>query len=95
MEHKNDNQIRDYDAVLDAKYGAPGTPERAQFEAEAEAFYSGQLLRDVRKEAGIVHYLIFQQFRNGLNDPGSTDPYGRGFITDGTDKGFFLPYLHL
>ena len=35
MEHKNDHQIRDYDAVLDAKYGAPGTPERKQFEAEA------------------------------------------------------------
>lgn len=54
MEHKNDNQIRDYDAVLDAKYGAAGTPEREQFEAEAEAFYSGQLLRDVRKEAGMT-----------------------------------------
>ena len=35
MTHKNDHQIRDYDAVLDAKYGAPGTPERSQFEAEA------------------------------------------------------------
>lgn len=54
MEHKNDNQIRDYDAVLNAKYGAPGTPERAKFEAEAEAFYSGQLLRNVRKEAGMT-----------------------------------------
>ena len=54
MEHKNDNQIRDYDAVLDAKYGAPGTKEREKFEAEAEAFYSGQLLRNVRKEAGMT-----------------------------------------
>ena len=54
MEHKNDNQIRDYDKVLDGKYGAPGTPEREQFEAEAEAFYSGQLLRNARKEAGMT-----------------------------------------
>ncbi len=54
MEHENDNQIRDYDAVLNAKYGAPGTPEREKFEAEAEAFYSGQLLRNVRKEAGMT-----------------------------------------
>ena len=54
MEHINDHQIRDYDAVLDAKYGAPGTPERKQFEAEAEAFYSGRMLRDIRKAAGIT-----------------------------------------
>ena len=54
MGHKNDYQIRDYDAVLNAKYGAPGTPERANFEVEAEAFYSGQLLRDVRREAGMT-----------------------------------------
>ena len=27
MEHKYDNQIRDYDAVLDAKYGAPEAKE--------------------------------------------------------------------
>lgn len=54
MEHENDNLIRDYDAVLNAKYGAPGTPEREKFEAEAEAFYSGQLLRNVRKEAGMT-----------------------------------------
>ena len=54
MKHKSDCQIRDYDAVLDAKYGASGTPEREKFEAEAEAFYSGRLLRDVRKEAGMT-----------------------------------------
>ena len=54
MKHKSDCQIRDYDAVLDAKYGAPRTPEREKFEAEAEAFYSGRLLRDVRKEAAII-----------------------------------------
>ena len=54
MEHKNDNQIRDYDKVLDDKYGAPGTPEREQIEVEAEAFYSGQLLRNARKEAGMT-----------------------------------------
>ena len=51
MEHVNDHQIRDYDVVLNAKYGAPGTPEREKFDAEAEAFYSGQMLRDARKEA--------------------------------------------
>ena len=51
MNHKNDYQIRDYSKVLDQKYGAPGTESREQFEAEAVAFYSGQMLRDARREA--------------------------------------------
>ena len=49
-EHENDNQIRDYDVVLNAEFGAPGTPERAEAEERAYAFYSGQILRDARKE---------------------------------------------
>ncbi len=41
--HMNDNQIRDYDKVLDAEFGAPGTPERIAAEAQARAFYSEHL----------------------------------------------------
>ena len=48
-EHVNDHQVRDYDVVLDAEFGAPGTPERASAEEQAYAFYSGQIIRDVRK----------------------------------------------
>ena len=54
MEHVNDNQIRDYDAVLDAKYGAPGSPERQAFEAEARAYYYAECLKDARKKAGMT-----------------------------------------
>ena len=50
----NDNQIRDYDAVLDAEFGEIGTPERAKAEAEAYSFYTSQLLCDARKEAGVT-----------------------------------------
>lgn len=46
-----DNIVRDYDAVLNEKYGNPGTPEREAFRAEAEAFYAGQMIRESRKEA--------------------------------------------
>ena len=49
-EHVNDHQIRDYDAVLDAEFGAPGTPERLEAEDQAYAFYSGQILRNARRE---------------------------------------------
>ena len=31
-EHVNDNIVRDYDVVLDAEFGAPGSAERAQVE---------------------------------------------------------------
>jgi DNA-binding XRE family transcriptional regulator len=50
----NDNKIRDYSAVLEAKYGAHGTPERAKFDEEAYAFYTSQILLDTRKEARLT-----------------------------------------
>lgn len=50
----NDYQLRSYDAVLDSKYGKPGSPERTRFEEEAYSFYFGQALRDTRKEAKVT-----------------------------------------
>ena len=50
----NDHKIRDYSAVLEEKYGAHGTPERAKFDEEAYAFYTSQILHDVRKEARLT-----------------------------------------
>jgi predicted transcriptional regulator len=49
----NNHKIVDYDAVLDAKFGKEGTPQRAQAEEEAYAFYSGQILHDARKEMNV------------------------------------------
>ena len=50
----NDHQIRDYDIVLDAEFGKPGTPERVRAIEEAYAFYSGQILHTARKAAGLT-----------------------------------------
>ena len=50
----NDNQIRDYSAVLAKEYGAHGTPERAKFDEEAYAFYTSQILLETRKEAHLT-----------------------------------------
>ena len=47
----NNRKIIDYDAILDAKFGKEGTPERARAEEAAYSFYSGQILQDARKEA--------------------------------------------
>ena len=53
-QHVNDNQVRDYDVVLDAEFGAPGTPERVAAEEQAYAFYSGQIIRDARREEKVT-----------------------------------------
>ncbi len=51
---KGDGMIRDYSAVLDEKYGKLGSPEREAFLDEARAFYTGQLIRDSRRDAKIT-----------------------------------------
>lgn len=38
------------ETVLTAKYGAPGTESRCEFEAKAKAYYYGVILRDRRKD---------------------------------------------
>ena len=49
----SETMIHDYDAVLDARYGKEGTPERVKFEEEAYAYYTGLILRDARKDAKV------------------------------------------
>jgi DNA-binding XRE family transcriptional regulator len=51
---ENNYQLVDYDKVLDAKFGKEGTPERQKAEEEAYAFYTGQILRDARKETKVT-----------------------------------------
>ncbi len=50
----NNHQTKDYSAVLNQKYGAPGTKEREQFDEEAWNFYTGQLLFEARKESKVT-----------------------------------------
>ena len=45
--------IQDYDAVIDARYGKEGTPERIKFEEDAYAYYTGLILSDARKDAKV------------------------------------------
>lgn len=52
--NKKGQPLFDISAELDAEYGAPGTPERAQFDEEAYAFYTAQLLQQARKEARVT-----------------------------------------
>lgn len=39
--------------LIDARFGAPGTPSRIEAEEKAYAFYTGQIIEDARKKAKI------------------------------------------
>lgn len=47
-------QMNDYSAVLERKYGKAGTTERAKFDEEAYSFYTSQILLNARKEAHVT-----------------------------------------
>jgi DNA-binding XRE family transcriptional regulator len=53
MEAKN-NEIKSYSAVLDKKYGAPGTESRLAAEENAYAYFTGQLIEKARKNAHLT-----------------------------------------
>lgn len=74
------NKITDYSAILDEKYGKRGTPQRAQFEEEAKAFYASQILLQARKEARMTQSELarragttksyISKIENGMIEPG-------------------------
>lgn len=76
----NNHQIVDYDAVLDAKFGKAGSPERIKAEADAYAFYTGQIILGARKEAKLTQSELakrvgtnksyISKIENGLIEPG-------------------------
>ena len=50
FDEKKLEKLHNADELLDAKYGAPGTESRREFEEKARAYYYGVILRDRRKE---------------------------------------------
>lgn len=74
------NNITDYDAILESRYGKEGSPERLQFEEEAKAFYAAQLLLQARKEAKVTQSELalrvgttksyISKIENGVIEPG-------------------------
>jgi len=47
-------EIKSYSAVLDKKYGVPGTESRLAAEEKAYAYFSGQIIEDARKKAHLT-----------------------------------------
>ncbi|NLO71261.1 MAG: helix-turn-helix transcriptional regulator [Porphyromonadaceae bacterium] len=78
MKAKN-NKITDYSAILAKEYGEHGTPERAKFDEQAYAFYTGQVILDARKSEKMtqqelaeklgVNKSYISKIENGLINP--------------------------
>ena len=49
-----ENMLIDISAELEKEFGVPGTLERARFDEEAYAYYTGQILLEARKEAKVT-----------------------------------------
>ena len=49
MKARNEN-LTSIDAIMDAEFGKPGTPEREEFRKEAYAYCMGQIICDARKD---------------------------------------------
>ena len=77
-----DNIIRNFDEVLNAELGMPGSPEREAARMEAVAFYAGQILKESRKEARMTQSELaaklhvtksyISRIENGLINPSVT-----------------------
>jgi DNA-binding XRE family transcriptional regulator len=48
------SKLRTADEMFDKYYGKKGTPERADFEAKAEAWYYSELLKEARRKEKIT-----------------------------------------
>ena len=73
------------ETVLAREVGAVGTPERAEFDAKARAWYYGELLRERRKELGMTQKELAERIgreRTYINriERGETDLQLSSFI---------------
>ena len=75
----NDHKIRDYDAVLDAKFGKVGSPSRIAAEEKAFSFYTGQIIEHARKEAKMTQTELAEKVGSNKSyisriETGKTEP---------------------
>jgi len=50
MQARTSNEYFDVDALIDERFGKPGTPARIEAEEKAYSFYTGQIVEDARKK---------------------------------------------
>ena len=79
MKARNEN-LSSIDAIMDAEFGKPGTPEREEFRKEAYAYCMGQIICDARKKEKMTQSELAEKIgtnksyisriEKGIVDPG-------------------------
>ena len=79
---QKNNNLHSFDNIMDAQFGAPGTPEREQFNRESEAYCVGQLIYEARRDEKMTQEALARQvgtnksyiskIENGLVDPSAS-----------------------
>ena len=54
MEKENIRNAKNFDELLDIKYGKTGSEEREKFEEKAQYFVISEMLKEARKEANMT-----------------------------------------
>ena len=80
------------ETVLAKEVGEVGTPERAEFDAKARAWYYGEMLRERRKELGMTQKELAGRERTYINriEKGETDLQLSSFIRIAEALGIML-----
>lgn len=63
MKARNEN-LTSIDAIMDAEFGKPGTPEREEFRKEAYAYCMGQIICDARKKEKMTQSELAEKIRD-------------------------------
>ena len=76
---KIENKLYDVDALLDKELGAVGTPEREANRRQADAFFSGQIIEEARKKAGLTQEQLAERIGTNKSyisrvETGRTEP---------------------
>ncbi|WP_300727556.1 helix-turn-helix transcriptional regulator [uncultured Bacteroides sp.] len=57
----NNDSLTSIDAIMDAEFGKPGTPERENFRKEAYAYCMGQIICEARKNEKMTQAELAQK----------------------------------
>ena len=92
MEVKPNDELFDVSALIDERFGKRGTPERAEAEEKAYAFYTGQIIEDARKKAKISQAELARRIGSDRSyisrvESGQTEPKSSSFYRIMNDLG--------
>ena len=79
---QKNNNLHSFDAVMDAQFGAPGTPEREAFKRDAESYCIRQIILEARTSEKVTQETLAKQIgtnksyiskiENGLVEPSAS-----------------------